>query len=173
MILQHSTLSLHALQALAQVVAGVMGGVAASEDALRRSYRAATAQLTQTCRSPIMPLGALALGTARHRALLFKVLGDALGVSVRVLRGAAAGAGSSGMADEDAAAAFVKVDGRQYQIDLLAEPGKLTAVQQESQGSNVSQAGRAAGLVPAGACVGRGGFHLQQHLDILLSVRMK
>ena len=37
--------------------------------------------------SVVVPIGLLAMGAARHRALLFKVLADELGMPCRILKG--------------------------------------------------------------------------------------
>lgn len=58
---------------LAQMVANVMGGAAASDDELMEAWRVSTDKLTQRLQSIVLPIGMLRTGLSRHRALLFKV----------------------------------------------------------------------------------------------------
>lgn len=68
----------------------------------------------------VLPLGRLTIGLARHRALLFKVLADNLAIPCRLLKGLQ----YTGSAD--GALSIVKFkDGREYIVDLMADPGTL------------------------------------------------
>ncbi len=71
------------MQALARVVASHMGG-RSNHAALSRRY--AQARREQR-RGLVVPIGALSVGLARHRALLFKALADACELPCRMLRG--------------------------------------------------------------------------------------
>jgi hypothetical protein len=107
------------VQALAGLVADRLGGPYASPERLARAHAAASGAVKAAARSAIVPLGQLQIGAGRHRALLFKVLADALGMPCALLRGA------SYCGDEDAAAVVVRVDGAEWQVDLVCEPGNL------------------------------------------------
>ncbi len=75
-------------QALAKVVAEHMGGPVASSRAAQEAWQAASkAVKAQRCGSVIVPIGQLAFGLSRHRALLFKTLCDELELPCRLLRG--------------------------------------------------------------------------------------
>ncbi len=60
---------------LAQMVASVMGGPAASDADLLEAWHANTTNMTQRLGSIVLPIGVLRPGLGRHRALLFKVSG--------------------------------------------------------------------------------------------------
>ena len=77
-------------QALATVVADHMGG-AMDHQSLSKAYSQFQAQLKDSLQSRVLPIGSLALGLPRHRALLFKTLADACELPCRMLRGAAIG----------------------------------------------------------------------------------
>ena len=77
-------------QALATVVSDHMGG-ARDYESLSSAYSEFQAQLKDRLQSRILPIGALSVGLARHRALLFKTLADACELPCRLLRGPAIG----------------------------------------------------------------------------------
>lgn len=104
-----------------------LGGPCQSADELRRRYHTANAQLKQAARSAIIPIGALAIGAARQRALLFKVLADAHDVSCQLLRG------QHWAGDEDAAVNVVRIDGRDWVVDLVRAPGRLTGITEQME----------------------------------------
>ncbi len=82
--------SIFCLQALATVVSDHMGG-ARDYESLSKAYSEFQAQLKDRLQSRILPIGALSVGLARHRALLFKTLADACELPCRLLRGPAIG----------------------------------------------------------------------------------
>ena len=67
-----------------------MGG-ARDYESLSKAYSEFQAQLKDRLQSRILPIGALSVGLARHRALLFKTLADACELPCRLLRGPAVG----------------------------------------------------------------------------------
>ena len=79
-----------AVQALATVVSEHMGG-AMDHHSLSQAYTAFQAQLKDRLQSRILPIGSLAVGLPRHRALLFKTLADACELPCCLLRGDALG----------------------------------------------------------------------------------
>jgi hypothetical protein len=109
-------------------VADQLGGPYPSEARLARAHLGASGAVKAATRSVIVPLGQLKVGTSRHRALLFKVLADSLGIPCQLLRGVGY------VGNEDSAAAVVRVDGQEWQVDLVEEPGRLlpTPVRQGS-----------------------------------------
>ena len=74
------------MQALAQVVAERMGGRFAYDE-LEARYAAAAAERKRAAGSLVVGVGQLRVGLARHRALLFKALADAVKLPCRLLRG--------------------------------------------------------------------------------------
>ncbi|CAL8464074.1 g3609 [Coccomyxa elongata] len=113
------------IQALARVVASHMGG-RSNHAALSRRY--AQARREQR-RGLVVPIGALSVGLARHRALLFKALADACELPCRMLRGPFIGnAGRSG----ELAAVVVRVHSQELLVDLVRDPGTTHPITVES-----------------------------------------
>jgi serine/threonine-protein kinase CTR1 len=106
-------------QGLARLVAQHFGGVAAREEDLRAGWLQASAAAKVDSRSIAIPLGALTAGTSRHRALLFKLLADALNVRCQLVKGKFFGG------SEESSINMVTVAGQQYLLDLVSTPGRL------------------------------------------------
>ncbi|XP_020216680.1 probable serine/threonine-protein kinase SIS8 [Cajanus cajan] len=105
---------------LAIFVADYMGGPVGDPESMTRAWRSLSYSLKATVGSMILPLGSLTIGLARHRALLFKVLADSLGIPCRLVKGL------QYTGSNDVAINFVKIDdGREYIVDLMANPGTL------------------------------------------------
>ncbi|EOY21278.1 Tyrosine kinase family protein isoform 6 [Theobroma cacao] len=108
------------VQKLAVLVSEYMGGPVADPDNMSRAWRSLSYSLKATLGSMVLPLGSLTIGLARHRALLFKVLADSAGIPCRLVKG------QQYTGSEDVAMNFVKLDdGREYIVDLMADPGTL------------------------------------------------
>lgn len=106
---------------LARVVSRSMGGEARSSQELAPKWRDASRNLKRDHRGIVIPLGELRVGQLRHRALLFKVLADAVQVQCRLLRDGRDGAGPAG----DNVGALVRVGGEDYIVDVMRKPGRL------------------------------------------------
>lgn len=107
---------------LAQMVAIQMGGSAVSDEALAETWRTNTSKMTLLLGSLVLPIGMLKCGLGRHRALLFKVMADSVGLPCRLVRG------SSYCGKEDDAMVVVKCgDDREWMVDLLVKPGQILA----------------------------------------------
>ncbi|RDX89886.1 putative serine/threonine-protein kinase SIS8, partial [Mucuna pruriens] len=105
---------------LAMFVADYMGGPIGDPESMRRAWRSLSYSLKATLGSLILPLGSLTIGLARHRALLFKVLADSLDIPCRLVKGL------QYTGSDDVAINFIKIDdGREYIVDLMADPGTL------------------------------------------------
>ncbi|KAL0397301.1 UNVERIFIED_CONTAM: putative serine/threonine-protein kinase SIS8 [Sesamum calycinum] len=105
------------VQKLATLVSDHMGGPVGDPDRMLISWRNLSHTLRANHGSMVLPLGSLTIGLARHRALLFKVLADSLGIPCRV---------KEFTGSDDVAMNFVKIDGgREYIVDLMADPGTL------------------------------------------------
>ncbi|XAR63955.1 Non-specific serine/threonine protein kinase [Bertholletia excelsa] len=115
-----NTVGSDVVKMLAALVSDYMGGPVMDPDNMLRAWKSLDYSLKATIGSMVLPLGSLTLGLARHRALLFKVLADSLGIPCRLVKG------QQYTGAEDAAISFVKMDdGREYIVDLMADPGTL------------------------------------------------
>ncbi|CAO2818127.1 unnamed protein product [Amaranthus hypochondriacus] len=105
---------------LATLVSDYMGGPVGEPDNMLRAWKSLSYSLKSTLRSMVLPLGSLTIGVARHRALLFKVLADSVDLPCRLVKGQL----YTGF--DDVAVNFVKIDdGREFIVDLMADPGTL------------------------------------------------
>ncbi|XP_048136070.1 probable serine/threonine-protein kinase SIS8 isoform X2 [Rhodamnia argentea] len=105
---------------LAVLVSDYMGGPVADPENMLRAWQSLGYSLKSTLGSMVLPLGSLTIGMARHRALLFKVLADSVGIRCRLVKG------QQYTGSDDVAINFVKLDdGREYIVDLMADPGTL------------------------------------------------
>ncbi|XP_031493013.1 probable serine/threonine-protein kinase SIS8 isoform X1 [Nymphaea colorata] len=119
----HGKVGIDLLQKIAALVSNHMGGPVGDPDGMLASWRALTNQLRLSNSNMVLPLGSLTVGLARHRALLFKVLADAVGISCRLVKG------RQHTGSDDVAMNIVKIDdgscGREYIVDLMGVPGSL------------------------------------------------
>ncbi|KAK9059622.1 hypothetical protein SSX86_020326 [Deinandra increscens subsp. villosa] len=108
------------LQKLAVLVSNHMGGPVGDPDKMLLEWRNSSYKLKATLGSMVLPLGSLKIGMARHRALLFKVLADSVGIPCCLVKG------KQYTGSTDVAMNFIRIaDGREYIIDLMADPGTL------------------------------------------------
>ncbi|XP_077236064.1 putative serine/threonine-protein kinase SIS8 [Tasmannia lanceolata] len=105
---------------IAALVADYMGGPVGDPDSMLKAWRNLSNSLRASVGNMVLPLGQLKIGLARHRALLFKVLADSVGLPCRLVKG------QQYTGSDDVAMNFVNVDdGREYIVDLMADPGTL------------------------------------------------
>lgn len=108
------------VQKLADLVSDSMGGPVGDPDKMLKQWRSASEDLRATLQNKVLPLGRLKVGLARHRALLFKVLADCVGIQCRLVKG------RYYMGTDDGAVNIIKVDDeREYIVDLMGAPGIL------------------------------------------------
>ncbi|KAL8474711.1 hypothetical protein ACS0TY_031234 [Phlomoides rotata] len=108
------------VQKLAALVSDHMGGPVGDPDSILIQWKNVSHTLMLKHGSMVLPIGSLTIGLARHRALLFKVLADSLGIPCRLVKG------KQFTGSDDVAINFVKIDGgREYIVDLMADPGTL------------------------------------------------
>ncbi|KAL5208249.1 hypothetical protein ABZP36_032684 [Zizania latifolia] len=108
------------VQKLAGLVARHMGGTFFDPESMLMKYQSMIRSLRNNIGSVVVPLGQLKIGLARHRALLFKVLADNLDIPCRLLKG------RQYTGSDDGALNIVKFDdGREFIVDLVADPGTL------------------------------------------------
>ncbi|KAH9296134.1 hypothetical protein KI387_039722 [Taxus chinensis] len=110
------------VQNLADLVSDYMGGPVGDPDDMLRRWRMTRHNLRATLGNMVLPLGQLKVGLARHRALLFKVLADCVGIPCRLVKG------RYYMGTDDGAVNIIKVDEREYIVDLMGAPGTLIPV---------------------------------------------
>ncbi|XP_060168992.1 probable serine/threonine-protein kinase SIS8 isoform X1 [Lycium barbarum] len=107
------------VQKLAALVSDHMGGPVVDPESMLLAWRSLSYNLKATLGSMVLPLGSLTIGLARHRALLFKVLADSVGIPCRLVKG------KQYTGSDDVAMNYVKIDGREYIVDLMAAPGTI------------------------------------------------
>ncbi|XP_044466257.1 probable serine/threonine-protein kinase SIS8 isoform X2 [Mangifera indica] len=108
------------VQKLAVLVAEHMGGPVGDPENMLRGFQSLSYSLKATLGSMVLPLGSLTIGLARHRALLFKVIADSVSIPCRLVKG------HQYTGSDDVAMNFVRIDdGREYIVDLMADPGTL------------------------------------------------
>ncbi|KAL2481288.1 Serine/threonine-protein kinase CTR1 [Abeliophyllum distichum] len=106
---------------LAKLVCNVMGDAASSgEDDLVIIWKDCTDDLKNCLGSIVLPIGSLTVGLCRHRALLFKVLADFIGLPCRIAKGCK-------YCKRDYASSCLVRFGldREYLVDLVEKPGFL------------------------------------------------
>ncbi|BBN20086.1 sterile alpha motif and leucine zipper containing kinase AZK [Marchantia polymorpha subsp. ruderalis] len=105
---------------LSIMVANVMGGPSESDGNLMELWQTTSSKLMQLLGTIVLPIGLLRVGLSRHRALLFKVMADSVGLPCRLVRGSA----YCGKVDD--ASVVVKCgDDREWMVDLLIKPGSI------------------------------------------------
>ncbi|XP_058108185.1 probable serine/threonine-protein kinase SIS8 isoform X3 [Magnolia sinica] len=111
------------VQKLAALVADYMGGPVGDPEKMLKAWRNLSNHLRASVGNMVLPLGQLKIGLARHRALLFKVLADSVGVPCQLVKG------HQYTGSDDVAVNIIKIndDGRdrEYIVDLMAAPGTL------------------------------------------------
>ncbi|XP_022863781.1 serine/threonine-protein kinase CTR1-like isoform X3 [Olea europaea var. sylvestris] len=106
---------------LAKLVCNVMGDAASNgEDDLVIIWKDCTDDLKNCLGSIVLPIGSLTVGLCRHRALLFKVLADFIGLPCRIAYGCK-------YCNRDYASSCLVRFGidREYVVDLVEKPGFL------------------------------------------------
>nr|XP_028948302.1 serine/threonine-protein kinase CTR1-like isoform X2 [Malus domestica] len=105
---------------MAKLVCSRMGGSASvGEDEILSIWRESSDDL-KDCGSVVVPIGSLSVGLCRHRALLFKVLADTIGLPCRIAKGCKC------CTRDNASSCLVRFErDREYLVDLIANPGYL------------------------------------------------
>ncbi|XP_073148452.1 probable serine/threonine-protein kinase SIS8 isoform X2 [Henckelia pumila] len=111
--------TLSVVQNLATSVSDHMGGPVSDPDKMLTAWRNHSYSLKANHGSMVLPLGSLTIGLARHRALLFKILADSLDIPCCLVKG------QEFTGSDEVAMNIVKIDGREYIVDLMADPGTL------------------------------------------------
>ncbi|XP_050893113.1 serine/threonine-protein kinase CTR1 [Lathyrus oleraceus] len=106
---------------LSKLVCNRMGGSAsAGEDEFLSFWRDCSNNLKDCLGSVVFPIGSLSVGLCRHRAILFKVLADAIDLPCRIAKGC------KYCKRDDASSCLVRFGlEREYLVDLIGKPGQL------------------------------------------------
>ncbi|KAF5197986.1 Serine/threonine-protein kinase EDR1 [Thalictrum thalictroides] len=108
------------VQRIADLVTEHMGGPVRDANMMLARWMERIMDLQTSLQSCILPIGSLNFGLSRHRALLFKVLADNVGVPCRLVKG------SHYTGIEDDAVNIIKLENeREFLVDLMAAPGTL------------------------------------------------
>ncbi|KAJ0981683.1 hypothetical protein J5N97_009938 [Dioscorea zingiberensis] len=108
------------VQRISELVAGHMGGPVKDASIMLARWSENSTELRTSLQTSVLPIGCVKLGLSRHRALLFKVLADKVGVPCKLVKG------SHYTGVDDNALNIIKLDsGREFLVDLMADPGTL------------------------------------------------
>ncbi|VAI09116.1 unnamed protein product [Triticum turgidum subsp. durum] len=108
------------VQRIADLVTDNLGGPVKDANAMLARWLETSTQLRTSLHTSLLPIGCIKLGLSRHRALLFKILADSVGIPCKLVKG------SNYTGDEDDAVNIIKVDKeREFLVDLMAAPGAL------------------------------------------------
>ncbi|CAA7399197.1 unnamed protein product [Spirodela intermedia] len=107
------------VQRISDLVSEHMGGpVRDGSDFLAR-WMERSSELRASLQTSLLAIGSIDIGLSRHRALLFKVLADHVGIPCKLVKG------SHYTGVDDDAVNIIKLDNREFLVDLMAAPGTL------------------------------------------------
>ncbi|KAF0929756.1 hypothetical protein E2562_024444 [Oryza meyeriana var. granulata] len=105
---------------IAEVVAGHMGGPVIDATEMFTKWLDKSVEQRTSHQTSLLPIGRIDIGLSRHRALLFKILADSVGIPCKLVKG------SHYTGVEDDAINIVKMDNeREFLVDVMAAPGTL------------------------------------------------
>nr|GEU64980.1 serine/threonine-protein kinase EDR1 [Tanacetum cinerariifolium] len=108
------------VQRIAELVTEHMGGAVRDANIILARWIERSTELRTSIHTSIYPIGSLRVGLSRHRALLFKVLAESVGITCRLVKG------SHYTGVEDDAVNIIKLDNEsEFLVDLMAAPGTL------------------------------------------------
>ncbi|XP_075520444.1 serine/threonine-protein kinase EDR1 isoform X3 [Primulina tabacum] len=111
------------IQRLAELVTEHLGGPVPDANLILSKWMERSIELRTSLHTTVLPIGSLQVGLSRHRALLFKVLCDSVGIPCRLVKG------SHYTGFEDDAVNIVKLqDDSECLVDLMGAPGTLIPV---------------------------------------------
>lgn len=120
------------VQKIADLVVQQMGGPVVDANDILRSWRSKSYELRTSLNNIVLPLGCLKIGLSRHRALLFKVLADHVGIPCRLVKG------SHYTGTDEGAVNVVKLESeREYIVDLMGAPGTLLPAEMVGATANI------------------------------------
>ncbi|CAN6323917.1 unnamed protein product [Urochloa humidicola] len=105
---------------IAEVVAEHMGGPVIDANEMYTRWLGKSIEQRTSHQTSLLPIGRIEIGLSRHRALLFKILADSVGIPCKLVKG------SHYTGVEDDAISIIKMDNdREYLVDVMAAPGTL------------------------------------------------
>ncbi|XP_062205022.1 serine/threonine-protein kinase EDR1-like isoform X2 [Phragmites australis] len=105
---------------IAEVVAEHMGGPVLNANEMFTKWLGKSIEQRTSHQTSLLPIGRIEIGLSRHRALLFKILADSVGIPCKLVKG------SHYTGVEDDAINIIKMDNdREYLVDIMAAPGTL------------------------------------------------
>lgn len=105
---------------LSELVTGHFGGPVKDANIILAKWVEISTELRTSLHTSVLPIGSLKIGLSRHRALLFKVLADHVGIPCRLVKG------SHYTGLEDDAVNIVKLpNDSEFLVDLMGAPGTL------------------------------------------------
>ncbi|BAF26577.1 serine/threonine-protein kinase EDR1 [Oryza sativa Japonica Group] len=105
---------------IAEVVAGHMGGPVIDATEMFTKWLGKSIEQRTSHQTSLLPIGRIDIGLSRHRALLFKILADSVGIPCKLVKG------SHYTGVEDDAINIVKMNNeREFLVDVMAAPGTL------------------------------------------------
>ncbi|XP_059312162.1 serine/threonine-protein kinase EDR1 isoform X1 [Lycium ferocissimum] len=105
---------------LSELVTGHLGGPVKDANAILAKWMEISTELRTSLHTSVLPIGSLKTGLSRHRALLFKVLADHVGIPCRLVKG------SHYTGVEDDAVNILKLpNDSEFLVDLMGAPGTL------------------------------------------------
>lgn len=108
------------VQRIAELVTEHMGGAVRDANIILARWIERSTELRTSIHTSIYPIGSLRVGLSRHRALLFKVLAESVGITCRLVKG------SHYTGVEDDAVNIIKLNNEsEFLVDLMAAPGTL------------------------------------------------
>lgn len=117
-------------QKVADIVANHMGGPVSDANEMLARWEITSYELRASSNNIVLLLGCLQTGLSRHRALLFKVLADHVGIPCRLVKG------SHYTGIDEGAINIIKLDfEREFIIDLMGAPGTLIPAEIPSKDS--------------------------------------
>ncbi|PKU80100.1 serine/threonine-protein kinase EDR1-like [Dendrobium catenatum] len=108
------------VQRISELVSQNMGGPVRDANDILARWIEKSSELRTSLQTSLLPIGFINVGLSRHRALLFKVLADNIGIPCKLVKGSH----YTGV-DEDAVNIIKYGDNREFLVDLMAAPGTL------------------------------------------------
>ncbi|XP_057977946.1 serine/threonine-protein kinase EDR1 isoform X2 [Malania oleifera] len=108
------------VQGLAELVTEHMGGPVKDANIMLARWMERSKEMRTSLHTSVLRIGSINIGLSRHRALLFKVLADSVGIPCRLVKG------SHYTGVDDDAVNIIKLENeREFLVDLMAAPGTL------------------------------------------------
>ncbi|KQJ96788.1 serine/threonine-protein kinase EDR1 [Brachypodium distachyon] len=105
---------------IAEVVAEHMGGPVIDANEMITRWLSKSIEQRTSHQTSLLHIGSIKIGLSRHRALLFKILADSVGIPCKLVKG------SHYTGVEDDAINIIKMDTkREFLVDVMAAPGTL------------------------------------------------